>query len=150
MKEECSLFSRLYIACQVRDGDLENFFKYENQSWPPSLSDLGKLKGGQKADLLTCLPQSDQTPAIADTVTLDSAVIVQMLKPGLAATFEEFSKVVFLPYVLKYLETANRVDLAWDVYKNDSLKKALREKGALVKGVKSWNLPEFLKIGKAS
>ena len=135
LKEDCSLFSRLYIACQVQDGDLEDFFKYENQPWPPSLSDLRKLKGGQKADLLTCLPQSDQTPAIADAVILDGAVILQMLKSGLAATFEEFSKVVFLPYVLKHIETANRVDLVWDVYKNDSLKKALREKKGL------WSKP---------
>ena len=128
LKEDCSLFARLYIACQVRDGDLEDFFKFENQPWPPSLSDLGKLKGGQKANLLTCLPQSDQTasPATADAVILDGAVIVQMLKPGLSVTFEDFSNDVFLPYVLKHLETATRVDLVWDVYKDDSLKKALR------------------------
>ena len=155
LKEDCSLFSRLYIACQVRDGDLEDFFKYENQPWPPSLSGLGKLKGGQKADLLTCLPQSDQTPAIADTVILDGAVIIQMLKPGLAATFEEFSKVVFLPYVLKHLETANRVDLLWDVYKNDSLKKALREKrgsGQQHKVLESTRIPKdwkgFLRVNE--
>ena len=31
LKEDCSLFSRLYIACQTRDGNLEEFFTYENQ-----------------------------------------------------------------------------------------------------------------------
>ena len=38
LKNDCSLFSSLYIACQTRDGDLENFFKHENPPWPPSLS----------------------------------------------------------------------------------------------------------------
>ena len=124
LKEGCSLFARLYIACQVRDGDLEDFFRDENQPWPPSLSDYGKLKGGEKANLLTCFPQSDQTAtrATADEVIFDGDVIVQMLKPGLAVTFEEFSNAVFVSYVLKHLEAANRVDLVWDVYKDDSLK----------------------------
>jgi hypothetical protein len=37
LKTDCALFSRLYIACQIRDGNLEDFFKHENQTWPPSL-----------------------------------------------------------------------------------------------------------------
>ena len=35
-KGDCALFSRLYIACQTPDGDLDNFFKHENhpcRSW---------------------------------------------------------------------------------------------------------------------
>ena len=46
LKEDCSLFSRLYIASQTRDGNLEEFFEYEDQPWPPSLSELGQLRGG--------------------------------------------------------------------------------------------------------
>jgi hypothetical protein len=52
LKEDCSLFSRLYIASQTRDGNLEEFFTYENQPWSPSVSELGQLRGGQKADPL--------------------------------------------------------------------------------------------------
>ena len=131
LKEDCSLFSRLYIACQVRDGNLEDFFKYENQPWPPSLSQLGQLRGGQKADLLKCLPntaaQIAKQPAV-DAVILDGAVIVQMLQPRTARTFDEYFSTVFAPYILKHLETAKRVDLVWDVYRDDSLKRSLREK----------------------
>jgi len=36
LKEDCALFSRLYIACQNREGNLEDFFKFQNQPWPPS------------------------------------------------------------------------------------------------------------------
>ena len=43
LKEDCGLFSRLYIACQNREGNLEDFFKFENQPWPPSLSQMGQL-----------------------------------------------------------------------------------------------------------
>ncbi len=43
LKNNCSLFSRLYIASQVRDGDLCEFFQHENQPCPPSLSQMGVL-----------------------------------------------------------------------------------------------------------
>ena len=36
VKSDCSLFSRLYIACQTRDGDLDQFFCHENQAAPPA------------------------------------------------------------------------------------------------------------------
>ena len=55
LKYDCSLFSRLYIACPTREGNLEEFFKHENQPWPLSLSMLGQLRGGTKADLLARL-----------------------------------------------------------------------------------------------
>ena len=40
------LFSCLYIASQQREGDLEEFFKHENQPYPPSLSEFGNLRFG--------------------------------------------------------------------------------------------------------
>lgn len=131
LKEDCALFSRLYIACQSRDGNLEEFFKYENQPWPPSLSQMGSLRGGQKADLVKCLPNPSTTntesPKV-DTVILDGAVIVQMLPPKTGLTFEEYYDAVFAPYVMKQLESVIRVDLVWDVYVSDSLKRSVREK----------------------
>ena len=48
LKNDCHLFSRLYISCQIRDGDLDQFFPHENQSAPPSLSVGGKLRNGKK------------------------------------------------------------------------------------------------------
>ena len=38
LKSDCSLFSRLYISCQARDGNLDDFFQHKNQSTPSSLS----------------------------------------------------------------------------------------------------------------
>ncbi|KAK3702948.1 hypothetical protein QZH41_002861 [Actinostola sp. cb2023] len=45
------LFSRLDIASQQKDGDLEEFFMHENQPYPPSLSEFGSLRFGKKSDL---------------------------------------------------------------------------------------------------
>ena len=38
------LFANLYVACQSRQGDLENFFSHENHSYPTSLSEYGRLR----------------------------------------------------------------------------------------------------------
>ena len=131
LKQDLALFSRLYISCQTRDGKLEEFFKFENQPWPPPLSETGQLRGGQKADLIKCLPNSSNQCTIQPTIDaaiLDGAVIVQMLKPGTAQTFEHYFNYVFAPYITRQLETVQRVDVVWDVYHEDSLKRCTREK----------------------
>lgn len=53
MRSDCALFARLYISCH---GDLDEFFKHENQGCPPSLSHLGKLRlPKKKYDLTECV-----------------------------------------------------------------------------------------------
>ena len=44
LKSDCALFSRLFISCQTREGDLDDFFEHENQGCPPSISQNGKLR----------------------------------------------------------------------------------------------------------
>ena len=61
-----SLFSRLYIACQTRKGDLPEFFRHENQPTPPSLSKMGDIRTGKKAGLLKCLERSPLGSGNAD------------------------------------------------------------------------------------
>ena len=78
-------------SVSIHDGNLKDFFKYENQPWPPSLLHLGQLRGGQKADLVKCLPSSSAqiaTQPVADAVILDGAVDVHMLQPRTACTFD--------------------------------------------------------------
>ena len=131
LKNDCALFSRLYIACQSRDGNLEEFFKYENQPFPPSLAQGGKIREGQKSDLVRCMERLVESKADAPQVEatiIDGAVIVQILKPGMAATFKEYADFVFKPYVFKQLEAVKRVDVVWDVYREDSLKSTTRER----------------------
>ena len=66
IRNGCSLFSRLYIACQTRKGDLPEAFRHENQPTPPSLSKLGDMRSGKKAGLLKCLERSPLGSGNAD------------------------------------------------------------------------------------
>ena len=92
------------MSCQVRNGDLDDFFRHENQGFPPALSTFGNLRSGNKSDLLSSIDAlctsaiSNEAPLI-DAVLLDGAAIVNMLKPGIAKTFLQYSTMVFLPYV---------------------------------------------------
>ena len=74
--------SGLYIACQSRTRNPEEFSKYENHLWPPFLFSNGNIRGGQKADLVKCLldplTQITKSP-IVYAVILNGTVIVQML-----------------------------------------------------------------------
>ena len=76
MKNDCSLFSRLFIACQTRNGDLDEFFQHENQACPPSISDDGNLRLPQQksADLATCL-QAETTPQRLAPVNPDAIIM---------------------------------------------------------------------------
>ena len=131
LKSDCALFSRLYVACQTRDGDLDKFFTHENKAAPPTLFIEGGLRLGTKADLLQCLAleekQSVNAPVV-DAKLYDGAAVVQMLNPGTAKTFQKYANNVFSSYASSQLATTQRVDLVWDVYIADSLKSSTREK----------------------
>ena len=43
LQNNVALFGQLYVSMQTRDSDLAEFFAHEIQSFPPSLSDFGKL-----------------------------------------------------------------------------------------------------------
>lgn len=130
LKSDCALFSRLYIASQKREGDIKEFFKHENQKYPPSLSSSGKLKQGKKSDLVGCLETKTDsdvmtTPSVEVTV-MDGAAVVHFLPLRESKTFAEYAKDVFIPHVLWELSKTQRVDLVWDVYLQDSLKLSAR------------------------
>ena len=81
---------------------MEGFFVHENQRFPPSLFQYGKLRSGTKSDLLSCLekngPAQAQRPSV-EALLLDGTAIVNMLKPGASKIFQEYSEAVFLPYL---------------------------------------------------
>ena len=102
MKSDCNLFSRLYLACQGRYGDVYQFFSHENHARPPSLSHGGKLRLGPKADIMPCLEVETAAPEaspLVDATCLDGAVVVQMLNSGTANTLLDYAEQVFLPYI---------------------------------------------------
>jgi len=131
LRNDCSLFSKLYIACQTRSGDLDMFFEHENQPSLPSLSSDGNLRLGCKADLLVCLenvaPAQTECP-VFDAVVVDGAAVVQMLHPGQSRTFKDYAEKIFMPHIQSYFRKVERVDLMWDQYFSGSLKAATRTK----------------------
>ncbi len=127
LKSDCNLFARLYIGCQARDGNLEDFFKHENQACPPALSVMGKLRVTTKSDLLPCLEVSTSDCPEVDMKILDGAVVVNMLPPGKCRTFQEYATEVFQPYIVQQSQAVKRVDIVWDCYMPNSLKKCTRE-----------------------
>ena len=102
LKSDVGLFFQLYIGCQTRDGNLEEFFHHENQACPPALSVGGMLYLGNKSDLITCLKDFSEAQSEAtatSSIVLDGAVLVQMLKPGDAKNFAEYASQVFIPHI---------------------------------------------------
>ena len=56
LKADCNLFYRLYISCENREGNLDEFFKHGNQAVPtPSLCQDGHIRLGTKADIVSVL-----------------------------------------------------------------------------------------------
>jgi len=44
LRHDSSTFCKLYIASQIRAGDVDDFFAHENSRYPRSISDFGKLR----------------------------------------------------------------------------------------------------------
>ena len=58
LKSDCRIYGNLYIACQARKGDLEEFFVHGNHSYPPAILEYGKLwKCNDKSDFLGCIKE---------------------------------------------------------------------------------------------
>ena len=131
LKNDVSLFSRLFIACQNRDGDLDNFFQYENQDYPLSISIFNELRSGNKADLLKYLEKKADSPTLSelpqsDMVIIDNAAIVNALKPDAGMTFKDYAANKFIPQISKLLSNVKRIDVVFDVYLEDSPKSTAR------------------------
>ena len=123
---------RLYVACQTRGGDLDQFFSHEIQAVPPAISCGGKQRIGAKADLLhcfeSCVASKSLSTSEVDAIILDGVVVVHMLHPGTAKTFQEYAGFVFGPYISSQIDKTSRVDVVWDVYLLESLKRTTRQK----------------------
>ena len=132
LKQDCKLFASLYVSCQSRDGDLDDFFAHENHVYPPSLSEYGRLRKCNKADFFKCLEVQAESEANGPPVTakvVDGAALVQMTPPGDEKTFGDYAK-SFAAKIMRELRgiTLERIDIVFDRYFKDSLKSQTREK----------------------
>ena len=153
LKSNCSLFSRLYIASQTRNGNLDEFFKHDNQAYPQSLSQMGVLRTGMKSDLLHCLmdlaPVNENVSGpMVQVNILDDAAIINMLRPGTVKTFQNYATDVFVPYITSQLQYVSRLDIIWDVYVPERLKADTRSKRGKGLGDAWSNRVQFLGTGR--
>ena len=131
LKDDCQLFSRLFISCQNRHCDLQEFFKHENQSYPASLSASGKLHTSQKSQLVEIIEAQvnipDREPK-GDAIIIDGSALINALPPRTSKTFYDYAKEDIIPKVEYYGARYERVDVVFDVYKKSSLKSEMRSK----------------------
>ena len=134
-KSNCALFSRMYISCQTRCGDLNAFFAHENHPYPPSLSEMGNLRHYTKSELLGCLhstePASDcsKSSPTGDAEVIDGPAVIHMLPPKDAkANLDDYAVLVFMPYIQQHLQSVKRLDVVWDRYLQNSLKQNTRDR----------------------
>ncbi|KAK3926365.1 Centromere-associated protein E [Frankliniella fusca] len=135
LKENCTLFGHLYVTASnnTTTHDLDDFFAHENQEFPPSISLFGSFRTTNKADIYRLLMSGIEVdvggrgPQV-DAKILDGAAIIQMLRPGVSVSIEEYIQSVFLKFIKSEACTVSRLDVVWDTYLADSLKSMTREK----------------------
>ena len=65
-------------------------------------------------------------PSGINTIIIDAAAVVNMIKPGSEDTFIGYAQKSFLPFIKAQLRHAQRVDVVWDEYIVNSLKATTR------------------------
>ena len=125
------LLGQLYISLHVREGSADILFEVENTDVPPSLSNHGNLRSGQKSDLVSCLETSDFDEA--DVKYIDGASLVHSLILDRSInTFRDYVEKKVIPFIEKHLATTKHI-VIWDQYLSDSLKATTRQcRGARV------------------
>ena len=112
MKKDAALVTQLFLSLQSRpDADILDFFTFENQREPPSLSDRGRLRSGTKSDILKCLgvPATACTAARDATVlVLDMPAVVHMVHPAHAATFTDYIPMHLVPFLKSHPATTQK------------------------------------------
>lgn len=103
---DVELFSRLYIVMQHREGNMSTFFRHENHPF--------YLTGGnydREKSRICCSKIHRKSPPfhlmlkyLTGTLSPTNSII----------TFDEYASQVFIPHIIKHLDTSSRVDVVWD------------------------------------
>ena len=119
MRRNVKMFSQLYIANQRITGYLDTFFSHENSSVPLSLSKDGRLRSGDKSDLLDCLVDdkmnsiTENAKPDTDGLIIEGAVLVNIVRPNGQHCFKDYIGQRIMPVIEKSLISKERVDIVW-------------------------------------
>ena len=90
------LFSQMYIATQIRGGDMTEFFSYETLKHPPSLSKCGQMRSRNKSVLISCIEEvpnvlrRTEAPAV-EAAAWEGSVLVNMLNTKKNQSFQTYA-----------------------------------------------------------
>ena len=85
LKKCVQMFFQLYIASEVRRGDIRELFNRYTRKESPSLAKTGEIRGRVKVDLLSCINTevvSAQTKPWAKVAVLEWSVSANNATPG--------------------------------------------------------------------
>lgn len=156
---DSNLFCRLFIACTARKGNIDEFFMHENNRYPPSLSEFGRLRKSPDNDsIVNCLSKptkvsqsvrskTDTTVIAAVTPTvpeitasafiMDAFAHVQFAYPADNVTVGNYSRKIFNELVDSKRDNYDRVDVLFDTSPEKSLEELTDETCTIEKYV-SW------------
>ena len=114
---------------------MAEFFKFENQRQPPSISNQGRLCSGTKSDILECMKVKKNHVAAArdaTVVVIDGAVMVQMVRPTTAKTFHDYVNTNIAGFVRSHMsyKSVTRLDIVFDTYPEENLKAQTHQRRA--------------------
>ena len=131
LKADRELFGRMAVIGQSRDIDLKEVFSFPLGPIPWSLGDeFGMLRKTNKAVIATALEKNieyvESVPQNSATL-LDCMAVVQKLKIDQSNTFGDIAQ-KFSGSILQTGFTSKRIDVVFDVYIENSIKNAERER----------------------
>ena len=126
LEADRELYVNLFVACQVRDVNLDKPFAHQNNSYPVSLSEYEKLrKCSVKSDFLQCLNDIVKPILSSPNVEvkiIDAAAFVNISKPKISKTFEQYWSGKISWKVQQRLGDLKRSDFVFDTYKMGNIK----------------------------
>ena len=132
LTSDCRLYASLYVACQSRQGNLENFFTHENHEYPISISEYGKLrKCTAKSDFLKCLDELSESSyerPIVEAKIIDGAAFINMNAPKSSETYGEYCNIELQQKFKSLAYGLRRLDIVFDTYLQNSIKSETRER----------------------
>lgn len=159
--ENLHLVSTLNLNDKIEKiaSDLIEFFKHDNQPYPPALSLNGNMRFTKKSDIINSFEVVAEDPTNflknCTTFVAEGAVEVQIRRPNTQKTFGEYSKIVFNGFIRDKLSQFERIDIIWDDYRVPSIKEATRNsrgKGIRQKVEDNTKLPKnwgnFLQVNE--
>ena len=130
MKDEKTKITQLLLAANCGRKIEKDVFSHASSPYPPTICQKGIMFHGNKADIVPLLesevPGKIETCPQVDSQVLDGPAMIHRLAPTTSVTLYDYIHDKVIKYLLGLLLNVNRLDIVWDIYRPDSLKKSIR------------------------